>query len=508
MTTIEVMSHTPAGLAALFGGELEGDGDATQVLGDIVTDSRRVRPGGVFIALRGRQDDGHRHLAEAAARGAALAVADPAGLARMSCAGPSHTPGDPAGSHAGAERGPGYAGPSEPPLRIRVPDTGAALREACRRRLRELGCTVVAITGSVGKTTVKDMCAHVLEEDRHVGRTLGNLNTWTGIPLSVLALEPPVDVFVAELAMSAPGEIRDLAGFTRPGVAVVLNVGLAHVGLLGSLDAISAAKAELLESLTAGGIAVVNADDERVVAMADRLRREGPGCRIIRFGLAPGSGADYSAANLDVKGLTGSGFVLRGPDGTAEVHLPVPGVHAVLNACAAAAVAGQIGVGVAHVAERLATFSVPDQRGRVVTSASGAAVYDDSYNSSPTSLQAALEVLAESGAQRRVAVLGDMLELGHEALGRHREAGRRAAAAATDLVAVGEYATVMRQAAVDAGMPAGRTATAADADMASMLLGELLERCRPASRNGRDVAVLVKGSHSVGLERVVESLVG
>jgi len=469
MATIDVMSHTPALLAGLFQGVLEGQGDPDGTVGAIVSDSRQVQPGGVFIALLGEHEDGHRHLADAAVRGAALAIVD-------------HSEGGAA-----------------PALLLRVPDTAAALREACTARLDELGCKVVGITGSVGKTTVKEMCAHVLEGDRRVAKTPGNLNTWTGIPLTVVAVERPVDVFVAELAMSAPGEIRDLAGFTHPHVAVILNVGLAHVGLLGSVEAIAAAKAELLESLPSDGVAVLNADDPRVVAMPNRLPAGG-GFRTVWFGLTGGHAADFRARDIQSKGLEGSIFTLDGPRGSARVHLPIAGTHAVLNACAAAAVAGQFDVGLDEVADRLATFAAPLRRGRIVTARSGATIYDDSYNSSPTSVSAALAVLAGSGAHHRLAVLGDMLELGDEADRRHEEAGRLAATAATDLVAVGEYAVLMGRAAVSAGMDPARVTTVLDADVAMGSVATLVQRLAP------DVAILVKGSRAIGLDRVVEGL--
>jgi len=448
LRTISAMRLTPADLARLFGGRLEGAGEPSAPLVAIETDSRNVRPGGAFVALTGERLDGHVHV------GAARELPD-----------------------------------GHPPLLLRVDDTAAALRRACRARLDELGCAVVGVTGSVGKTSAKELCALALG-GRDAAATPGNLNTWTGIPISVLGLTPPVGVFVAEMAMSAPGEIRDLCSFARPRTGVLLNVGLAHVELLGSLAAIADAKAELLESLPADGVAVCNADDPEVRRVA--ARSPAP---VTWFGIdAP---ADYRAVDVVDGGLEGVRCRLVGPDGSAPLRLRVPGLHTVRNACAAAAVAGRHGVGIAEAAERLAAFEAPPQRGVVRRGAEGAVIVDDSYNASPASVAAALAVLAGSGAARRLAVLGDMLELGDHAADAHAEAGRQAARAATALIAVGEHAALMVEAAVAAGMPADCARLAGDVDEAARLARA---QCDPGT------VVLVKASHGVALERVVERL--
>jgi UDP-N-acetylmuramoyl-tripeptide--D-alanyl-D-alanine ligase len=457
------MLSSASDLARLFGGTLEGRGDRSAALRDITTDSREVVPGGSFVAVAGEREDGHSYVADALSRGASLVVVR----------GDFGAPDDTADV-----------------LTLRVDDTATALRAACTRRLIELGCDVVAITGSAGKTTVKEMCAAAMSRLR-VAKTPGNLNTWTGIPLSVLRMEPPVDHFVAEVAMSAPGEIRTLAEMLRPRVGVLLNIGLAHVGLLGSINAIAAAKAELIESLDAGGVAVCNAEDSRVRDIA--LRSPAP---VEWFGLRHPD-ALFRASDIEIDGLRGTRCVLHGPDGSAQLRLRTLGEHAVLDACAAAAVAAQFGVGVAEVAERLGDAAAPEQRGALLAGAHGAVIYDDSYNSSPASLRAALDVLATSGMPRRIAVIGDMLELGDHAPAEHREAGQRIARSATHLVAIGEYARDMADAAVAAGMPPGSVNVAADIDDATE---RALELCAP------DTAVLVKASHGLHLERIVERL--
>lgn len=463
LATIPVMRLSATDLARLLGGALEGGAATVVPLAGITTDSRDVIPGGAFVAVRGTAADGHAFVADAAARGAAVAV---------------------------VARGWQPANGAAPPLLLRVADPAAALRLACRRRLEELGCEVIGITGSVGKTTTKDLCALAVA-DRPVARTPGNLNTWTGVPLTVLRLDSPVERFVVELAMSAPGEIADLCSFVQPRIGVLLNVGYAHVGLLGSIAAIADAKAELLDALPADGAACLNADDAEVVRVAGRSRAP-----LVWFGLHD-RGAAIRAVDIEPDRMNGVRFTLQTPAGRAPVRLRVPGEHAVLDACAAAAVAWVLDVSIADAAERLSTFEPAEHRGAVRIGPGGCIVYDDCYNSSPTSLAAALRVLAASGAATRVAVLGDMLELGDLTEPAHVEAGRQAAAAATHLVAVGDHAATMVEAAIAAGMPPAHATIADGADAAAQ---QVLPRC------GDGTVVLVKASHSLALERVVELL--
>ena len=449
-------------LADLLGGRLEAPPGASREISDLVSDSRQVTPGAGFVALPGEAMDGHAFVADAARRGAALAVVGEA-------------------FQPGAEA---------PPLLIRVPDTAAALRAACSGRIAQLGATVVGVTGSVGKTTAKEMCALALS-GRPTARTPGNLNTWTQIPLHVLRLEAPVERLVVEMAMTAPGEIADLAGFTHPTYGVLLNVGQAHIGRLGSEEAIAQAKAELLAALPPDGAAILNADDPRVVGVAAQSRAP------VRWFGEESPEAAWRVADIAADGVLGSRGVLVGPDGRAPIRLRAPGRHLLLDAAAAAAVAACFGVGIAEAAGRIGEFAPAEHRGEVMDGLQGSTLVDDSYNSSPTSLAAALEVLRASGAPERLAIIGDMLELGDRTLSAHREAGRRAAGAATRLIAVGEQAEVVAAAAVAAGMPAAAVAQAADADRAAELALPLL---RPGA------VVLVKGSRGIGLDRLVQRL--
>ena len=452
---------SPERLAALMDGRIEGEGDRRTPLAGLCSDSRAVAEGGGFVALPGEESDGHRFVAAAASAGARLAVVregwSPDGAA--------------------------------PPLLLRVPDTAAALRRACRARLDEIGATVVGVTGSVGKTTAKELCALALGS-RRVAKTPGNLNTWTQIPLATLDLPDGVEVYVVEMAMSARGEIADLATFTRPGIGLFLNVGLAHIGLLGSQEAIADAKAELLDALPADGSAILNADDPLVRSVAGRSRAP------IRW-FGTGEDAQWRAADVELEGLRGSRLRVVTPQGDGELRLSVPGHHVVVDAVAAIAVAAACGVGLGDAIDGVAAFRAPEHRGEVVAGREGSLLYDDSYNSSPTSLEAALRVLAETPGGRRVAVVGDMLELGDEAPALHRDAGRVAAAACTDLVAVGDLASQVADGAVEAGLDRSAISVVADADEAARAVAPLL---------GDGTVVLVKASHGLHLERVVEAL--
>jgi UDP-N-acetylmuramoyl-tripeptide--D-alanyl-D-alanine ligase len=459
------MELSPHALARLCGARIEGRAEpaGSAPLTGIATDSRDVIDGFAFVAVRGETEDGHAYVADAARRGARVAVVDEKW-------------------DAGAEA---------PPLLMRVPDTGVALRLACQTRLSEMGCTVIGVTGSVGKTTAKEMIAHLLGPD-DVLRTPGNLNTWTGVPLSVLRGDGRPTHFVAEMGMSALGEISDLCSFTHPEVGVLLNIGVSHLELLGSRAAIATAKAELLQALPPSGLAVLNGDDAAVAAVAHETA-----ARIVWFGTS--AAAQYRAEVVEDLGLRGTRLRLLTPNGEVETLLRAPGRHLAANVAAATAVAVERGRALEQVAARMAGFSPVEQRGTVTRGARGATIIDDSYNSAPASLTAALDLLAATRSTERIAVLGEMLELGSEADDAHEQAGRQAAAAATLLIAVGEHATRVTAAAVGAGLPAERALVAADADAAARLA---LAACSPQA------TVLVKASHGLHLERVVERLLG
>ena len=445
-------------LQATRGRLLSGSQDL--LLSALFTDSREVKPGGLFVALRGEQQDGHGFIPQAIERGAAGIL----------CERPPQ-----ATDHAAV---------------ILVEDTRQALFDIAADRLRRQALPIVAITGSAGKTTTKDLIAHVLGRRLRVHKSEGNLNTYTGIPMTIFQMDPRDRALVVEYAMSRAGEIRELTLVAPPTIGVVLNVGLAHVGFLGSIDAVAAAKRELVEGLAPGGLAVLNGDDPRVRAMSAVARR------FTLYGMS--TDAAVRAERIKLHGLEGSTFTLVTPRGKAEVYLRLPGEHSISNALAAAAVALEFEFDSPAIASALHGFTPPAQRMNIVTGRNGATVIDDSYNASPGSMQAALHVLelAPKGSLK-VAVLGDMLELGDHATQAHEEIGSLAGRTADIVIAVGEYAPQVVESARRAGLAKERAYVVDGADQVVAALGPLLT---PQTQ------VLVKGSRGMRLERVVEQI--
>jgi UDP-N-acetylmuramoyl-tripeptide--D-alanyl-D-alanine ligase len=437
---------------------LSGSPDVS--LSAMFTDSREVKPGGLFVALRGEQQDGHGFIPQAIERGAAGILCDR----------PPQTV-----DHAAV---------------ILVGDTRQALFDITADRLRRQALPIVAITGSAGKTTTKDLIAHVLGRRLRVHKSEGNLNTYTGIPMTIFQMDPRDRALVVEYAMSRAGEIRELARAAPPTIGVVLNVGLAHVGFLGSIDAVAAAKRELVEGLAPGGLAVLNADDPRVRAMSVVARR------FTLYGVT--GDASVRAERIRLHGVEGSAFTLVTPRGKADVYLRLPGAHSIANALATAAVALEFEFDAPAIAAALHGFTPPARRMNIVTGRNGATVIDDSYNASPGSMQAALHVLelAPKGSLR-VAVLGDMLELGDHAARAHEEIGALAGKTADVVIAVGEYAPRVVESARRAGLTKERAYVVEGADQVVAALGPLLT---PQTQ------VLVKGSRGMRLERVVEQI--
>jgi UDP-N-acetylmuramoyl-tripeptide--D-alanyl-D-alanine ligase len=443
---------------ATHGRALSGPGDL--VFSRLFTDSREVQPGSLFAALKGEERDGHAFIPQAVERGAAgiLCERQPEGL--------------------------------EGPAVIAVTDTKQALFDLTAHRLRRQAVPVVAITGSAGKTTTKDLIAHVLGRRLRVHKSEGNLNTYTGIPMTVFQMDSGDRALVVEYAMSRAGEIRELTRAAPPNIGVILNVGLAHVGFLGSIEGVAAAKRELVEGLAPGGLAVLNADDPRVHAMSAVARR------VTFYGF--GHDATVRADKVRLHGFDGSTFMLQTPRGKAEIYMRIPGQHSISNALAAAAVALEFGFDAAGIASALHGFVPPSRRMNIVSGRNGATVIDDSYNASPGPMRAALEVLrlAPRGAMK-IAVLGDMLELGDHAASAHDEIGTFAGKTADVVVALGEFAPRIVRAAQRAGLPSDRAFVAETADEAVAAVMPLL--------NGQ-ARVLVKGSRGMRLERVVEQI--
>ncbi len=435
---------------------------AARTVRGVSTDSRTVQPGDLFVALRGPRTDGHRFIGAAVARGAVGVVA----------AVPPEEP------------------PQPPVPILLVGDTLRALGVIAARYRRELAAQVVGVTGSVGKTTVAALAAAVLAQRYRVVCSEETWNAEIGVPLTVLRATADTDVVVAEMAMRGLGQIRELVEIARPRIGVVTNVGETHLGLLGSVERIAQAKGELVEGLPPDGTAILNADDPWTRYLAALAP-----CRILRFGLAPE--AEVRAEQVVVAGR-GSPFRLVVGTEAAEARLPLPGRHNVGNALAAAAVAASLGVPVAAVCAGLERAPQPSRRLQV-EEVGDLLVINDTYNASPRSVRAALDVLdGLAGARRRVAVLGDMRELGDESARLHREIGREVAQRGTALIlAVGPEASVLAEGAREAA--GSEVLHLPDREAAAALLPALI---RPGD------VILVKGSRALGLEAVVEALRG
>ena len=451
-------------LLAATGGHLLGPTSVTSFAGAVV-DSRRVVPGCCFVALRGERVDGHRFAAEAARLGASvLLVERPIAL--------------PAGADAAI---------------VQVPDALAALQAAARWWRSRSAVRVVGVTGSTGKTIAKEIVADVLARTLRVIRNEGNLNSETGLPMTLLRLQPEHEVAVLEMSMYTEGDIALLADIAQPEVGVVLAVHPTHLEQAGSIEAIARAKAELPAALPASGLAVLNADDPRVVAM-----RAVTHAAVRTFGLS--AGADVRAADIESRGLGGTRFTLQTPWGTRRVHSAMPGRHLVLHALAAAAVGEHFGVPLDEVEAALTVGSRAAHRMALVEGAGGAMIIDDTYNASPVSVSAALDFLGETpiaAGRRRLAVLGDMLELGSGEERQHRQIGGRAAAVVDGLVTVGERGRWIAEGARLAGL--GHVAEAADIEEALALVERELAP-------GVGDLLLIKGSRGVELDRLVAAL--
>jgi len=486
-------------------------GEGSRVFDGAALDSRRVEPAQLFFALEGERTDGHRFVADAGRRGAAAAVVHREVELDAGEVDPGeHASGDTVRGmeppEAGAETS------AEDFGLIRVENTFGALHDLTRHVRRQVPERLVALTGSVGKTTTKELLAVLLARRYRVARNPGNLNNLYGFPLSLLNIADDTEWMVAEMGMSTPGELAEVSRLGRPDVALLTNVRPVHLEFFDSLRAIAEAKAELFEGLRAGGLVVANAGDPEVVRVVRRHRRRDSRARVAWFRLDTGDGespssvaagvgipqAQYRATDIESRSPAagpGHRFRLHTPGGVGAVELPLYGVHNVENFLAAAAVAAELGVSLTDLVAAAAMVEPAAGRGVVHRLAGDVTVLDESYNSNPWALVRALEGAAGLSARRRWAVLGDMLELGAEALEFHRRAGREAVRYGFDpVVGVGELARELASSASEAGAEAPWFETAAEA--AEWAAAEL--------RDGD--LVLVKGSRGVALEEVVDRL--
>jgi UDP-N-acetylmuramoyl-tripeptide--D-alanyl-D-alanine ligase len=417
--------------------------------------------------LHGEQFDGHQFAALALQRGAAAVL-----LADAQCVAPS-------------QRAPTSAG-------ILVADTQAALQACALAHRRRFAGTVVAITGSNGKTTVKEMTAAVLQQRYRTCKTAGNLNNHIGVPLALLQLEATHEVAICELGMNHLGEIRQLCTMVLPHIGVITNIGLAHVGHLGSIERIQQAKGELLEALDPTSVAIVNADDPRALALGQRTAG-----RLLTFGQGPEAHIrGWVREDRGVEGSVGI-IVLAGIE--YEVRLPVLGAHQVMNALAAAAVGVALEVPPQAIVAGLQSYRGMYGRMMVKRGAGGVTLIDDTYNASPQSVSAALHCLAHTpGAERRLAVLGDMLELGEAGPALHQDIGTLVAQSGIqELVTFGPLAQHIAQGAQATGMTAACIHRTIELEDAVAVLTTM--------RRAGDV-ILLKGSRGMAMERLVYAL--
>lgn len=437
-----------AGAAAPAGKNLQ-----TRVEGYSI-DSRTLRAGELFFAVRGVRD-GHEFTGAALEAGAAAAVVS-RGLRRD------------------VER------------LLLVPDPKAALQQLARQARQRWGGRVVAVTGSNGKTTTKEAVAALASSHFRVAKTEGNLNNDLGLPLSLLRLDETAEVGVLEMGMNHAGELRALSAIARPDVGVVTNVSAAHLEFFASVDQIACAKRELIESLGPAGVAVLNADDERVREFA--AAHSG---RVVTFGIE--REAELRAVDVESLGLAGTRFRLGG----SRFQTPLAGLHNLYNTLAALAAAAALGIDPESLVEAVAALRPARMRGEVFEHA-GARLINDCYNSNPQAAEAMLELLAATSARRRVAVLGEMLELGPASEDLHRQVGRRAAEIPVDLlVAVRGAARFLAQEAVRAGLPPCAAHVFEDPATAGDFLKTILQP---------DDVVLFKASRGVKLEQALERL--
>ena len=431
--------------------------DPGRPIAGVSIDTRTLKPGQMFVAIAGPNFDGHDFVAQAVERGAAAL------MVHRDIASP---PGVPV---------------------VRVGDTTQALKDLGRHVRLQAAIPVAAVTGSAGKTTTKEMLAALLATRGEVLKTEGNLNNQYGLPLTLLRLTPAHRFAVLELGMSAAGELRELSAIARPDVAIITMVAPVHLEFFASVDAIAAAKAEILEGLGQGGAAVLNWEDPRLRRIGEQ--RKG---KVIWYGRD--RACDVSAENW--RGTVhGMRFDMRIAGKAFDVALPLPGPHFLLNFLAAAAAAHQVGIAPEEIARAATGVKAAKSRGQVIRLKKGVTLLDDSYNSNPFAVEAAVTALGMAAKGRRVVFLGDMLELGPTGPDLHRETGGTLRGRADVVVGVGSLGKLICEGARKAGI--GETHEFEDSTAAAAAAPSLL-------KDGD--AVLVKGSRGARMERVVEAL--
>lgn len=454
------------------------DPTVTRPLTAVVIDSRQAEPGSLFVALPGEHTDGHNFVAHAFSRGALAA------LVSRPVDGPYLT------LDARLPNQELSVQPGEP-VCILVDDALVALQEIAASWRTRFAPRVIGVTGSVGKTTTKEIIAAVLARRYVILKSPGNLNNEIGLPLTVLQLEERHERVVLEMGMYDIGEIAQLCRIAQPHIGVITNVGPVHLERLRTVERVAQAKAELLQALPADGIAVLNGDDSWVSAMATQTR-----ARVFRYGLGPES--DLWADEIAGEGLEGIRFRFHYQGDVVHVRVPLLGRHSVHTALRATAVGLIEGLSWDEIVPGLQNVET-QLRLMVVRAVNGATLLDDTYNASPASTLAALNLLADLpvGNGRRIAVLGDMLELGSYEEEGHRIVGARVADVADSLITVGQRARLIAAEAVASGLPATKVQAVADSETALVRLRSML---------GPGDVVLVKGSRASHMDEIATAL--
>jgi UDP-N-acetylmuramoyl-tripeptide--D-alanyl-D-alanine ligase len=466
------MRWTIAQVAGAVGARPGAGLDPLARVAGVSIDSRTVRPGELFIAIHGPRHDGHDHVPAAVERGALAAVVADWELSRY----------------------PGWL----TDRCIPVADTFEALKQLARAVREEWGGKIAGVTGSVGKTTTKEILAALLGTKLRVLKSEGNFNNEYGLPLTLFGLEETHQAAVLEMGMSRPGELKRLAAIARPDVGVVTRVSPAHLEFFVSVDEIAFAKRELIEGLNGSeSVAVLNADDPRVAAFASSA----PG-QVVTYGID--SPADFRAESIEDRGALGSTFVLVSNQERVRLEVALAGTHVISNVLAALAAANVWGIGTREAQSVLGGLKAPFMRGEVLKLSNGAALINDSYNSSPAALHAMIAVLAATpGYRRRILAAGEMRELGHTSAELHREAGHFAAHLATKsghidwIIGVAGDGAQIIEGAVTAGFPRARTKFFPSSEEAAKFLADFVE---PGD------VLLVKGSRGIKMERIVDAL--
>ncbi len=460
-TTAEVLQAT--------GGRLK-TGREDLCFPGVSIDSRTLRAGELFVAIAGDRFDGH-DFSEAVIRGGGSGM-----IVREGWDPPEES------SFRGT--------PCEVDL-IEVSDTLRALQDLASFHRSRFEIPLVAVTGTNGKTSVKEMIYSILKTKSRTLRSPGNLNNPIGVPLSLFRLEPGTEAAVVEFGMSGIGEIRRLREIARPTVVVITNVSAAHLKTLGDLDAVARAKKEILEELPDTGWAVLNRDDPRVFSFRDCV----PG-RNVTFGLNPD--ADVTAERIRIDEWEGTRFRLRHHEETVEIHLKLPGMHHVSNALCAAAAGRILGRSMADIARGLREVQLPEFRWEVMWLPAGVTVINDAYNANPESVRTAIQTIRQWGpGKRNIAVFGDMLELGRFSEAMHREIGRLAAPVFEILITVGTRAAWIAREAEQARRAPDRVIRCGTVEEAVKQLRGVM---------GRNDRILIKASRGMHLERIAEAL--